>query len=190
MGHIHILGISGSLRNASYNTATLHAAQSLLPDDMTMDIYVPDDLPLYNNDVEKQGFPQSVQRFHQRITAANAILFATPEYNYSIPGVLKNAIDWASRPPHESPLQDKPAAIMGATPGGYGTVRAQLHLRDILLHEDMPTVTKTKVLITFAGDRFDDDLNLIDADSRGFIRDLLVELRDLVALHRGEHTAI
>lgn len=181
---IHILGISGSLRQRSYNTATLRAARDLLPDEMTLEIYVPHDLPLYNNDLEKQGFPEPVQMLHRKIKAADAILFATPEYNYSIPGVLKNAIDWASRPPHQSPLQDKPAAIMGVTPGGYGTVRAQRHLRDILLHEDMPMVTKTKVLITFAKRRFDADLHLTDEDSRGFIQDLLLELRALVRLYR------
>src|SRR5690348_11109307 len=108
---IHILGISGSLRKASFNTATLHAVQELLPENMTMETFDISGFPLYNDDVlSEKGFPDIVQKFRERIAAADALLIVTPEYNYSIPGVLKNAIDWASRAPKQ-PLNDKPLAI-------------------------------------------------------------------------------
>ena len=175
MTTIRVLGVTGSLRKASFNTAALRAAQELLSDGMAMDIYVPDDLPLYNGDVEKLGIPASVQRFHRAIRDADALIFATPEYNYSITGVLKNAIDWGTRPPGQSALRGKPAAIMGVTTGIFGTLRAQLHLREILLHE----VNKPQILIGAARQKFEDG-RLVDEETREFIRQMLVNLRELV----------
>jgi len=134
---VHVLGISGSLRKASYNTALLRPASELLPRGMTLEVFDLSSIPLYNDDVRALGFPKPVQEFRSRIAAADALLIATPEYNFSIPGVLKNAIDWASRPP-DPPLDGKPLAIMGASTGNFGTVRAQMHLRQVCV--DIPVV--------------------------------------------------
>src|SRR6476661_6484015 len=127
-----VLGISGSLRKASYNTAALRTAQALAPAGMTIETFDLSPLPLYNEDVKAVGFPPVVQELRARIKAADALLFACPEYNYSMSGVLKNAIDWASRPP-DQPFDDKPVAILGANPSALGTGRAQYHLRQMLI---------------------------------------------------------
>ena len=111
--HVHVLGIAESLRQKSYNKAALHAASELLPEGMTLEIYDIAPIPLFNQDVEARGDPEPVQHFKARLAAANALLIATPEYNYSMPGVLKNALDWASRPPATTPLGEKPLAILG-----------------------------------------------------------------------------
>lgn len=142
-----ILGIPGSLRRGSLNRALIRAAAELAPADTHIELADIADLPLYNWDVEQEsGFPESVQRFRDQIAAADAVLIATPEYNNSLPGALKNAIDWASRGGAESPLTHKPAAIMGAA-GRLGSVRAQLHLRTILMHNDLQVVQKPEVLV-------------------------------------------
>src|SRR5262245_13866381 len=121
---IKILGFAGSLRKASYNRATLRAAQGLTPEGASLEIYDLASIPLYNDDIREKGYPPEVQDFRDKIAAADAILMVTPEYNYSISGILKNAIDWASRPPGP-PLAKKPVGIMGATQGLWGTVKAQ-----------------------------------------------------------------
>lgn len=177
---IRVLGISGSLRKGSYNTAALRAAQELLPDGMTLDFADLAPLPMYNPDVDAAGTPDVVQRFKDRIARADALLIATPEYNYSVPGILKNAIDWASRPAGKSPLNGKPVAMMGASTGAFGTVRAQLHLRDMCLYNDMPVVRMPEVLIMNAAKKFDDQGRLTDQDSRAFMRRLLANLALLV----------
>ena len=141
---IKILGISGSLRKGSFNTAALRAAIELAPEGVTIIEADISDIPLYNEDVNAQGRPPSVERFRQQIRDADALLFVTPEYNYSVPGVLKNAIDWASRPP-EQPFAGKPAAIMGASPGVIGTARAQYHLRQIAVFLDLKVLNKPEV---------------------------------------------
>lgn len=142
-----ILGISGSLRRGSLNRALLRAAAELIPADVRLEVADISDLPLYNWDVEQElGFPGSVQRFRDQVASADALLIATPEYNNSIPGALKNAIDWASRGGADSPLNEKPAAIMGAA-GRLGSVRAQMHLRTILMHNDLQVVQKPEVLV-------------------------------------------
>ena len=158
MSTLNIAGLSGSLRRGSYNTALLRAALSVLPEDTKLEIVEYGDVPLFNHDVEKQGFPESVASLRSQLERADAILFASPEYNWSIPGVMKNAIDWASRGP-DSPLDGKPTAIMGAG-GRLGTAYAQQHLRQILMHNDMRVVTKPNVLISHASKQFDEDLNL------------------------------
>jgi chromate reductase len=173
---LHILGISGSLRRRSYNTALLETAAQLLPPGSTLEIFDLSPLPIYHQDDEKP-FPPAVEDFRNRLALADALLIASPEYNASITGALKNAIDWASRPPSQ-PLSGKPAAIMGASPGNFGTLRAQLHLRQILTHVGALTLPKPEVLIARAGQVFAPDGELVDETARGFLRDLLVALAD------------
>ncbi len=172
---LHVLGISGSLRKASYNTAALRAAQELAPAGMTIEIFDLSEIPIYNDDVRAVGYPPPVQRFRERIAAADALLFVTPEYNYSMSGVLKNAIDWGSRPP-DQPFNDKPVAIMGASGGVTGTARAQYHLRQTCVFLNMHVVNKPEVMIGGAAAKFDAELHLTDETTRGFIRDLLISL--------------
>jgi chromate reductase, NAD(P)H dehydrogenase (quinone) len=140
---IHILGIVGSLRRNSYNRAALRAAQQLAPDDATIDVFELDGIPVFSQDEEKQP-PAKVVEFKKQIRAADAILLVTPEYNYSIPGVLKNAIHWASRPYGDSAWTDKPVAIMGASSGRLGTGRAQYHLRQVFVFLKMHRLTNRK----------------------------------------------
>lgn len=173
---IRVLGISGSLRRRSYNTALLEVASELLPHGMVLDIYDLSSLPMYNQDEEKP-FPPVVEEFRDRLAQADALLIATPEYNASITGALKNAIDWASRPPAQ-PLNGKPVAIMGASTGNFGTLRAQLHLRQILTHVGALTMPKPEVLVARAREAFAPDGDLVDETARGFLRDLLVSLAE------------
>jgi chromate reductase len=173
---IHVLGFSGSLRTGSYNTALLHTARELAPQGMEIETFDLSGIPLYNADVEKQGMPPAVVAFRERLAAADALLIATPEYNFSVSGVLKNAIDWASRSP-DSPLTDKPLAMMGAG-GRFGTLRAQLHLRDIVMHNNMQPLNNPQVTIARAWEHFDDEGRLTDERSRKAVRDLLAGLYD------------
>lgn len=174
---VHVLGFAGSLRQGSFNRGLLRAAASVLPDGMTLEIFDLAPIPLYNADVEAAGTPPPVQQFKERINAADALLIATPEYNQSIPGVLKNAIDWASRPARNSPLKGKPLAVMGAG-GMFGTVRAQLHLRQVAAATKMlPLVTPT-LMVPKAREKFDADGNLLDDDIRQRIAALLAALLD------------
>ncbi len=174
---VKTLGISGSLRKASFNSAALRAALELLPEGMTLEIADISEIPLYNDDVRAAGYPPVVQRFREQIAAADALLFATPEYNYSMSGVLKNAIDWASRPP-DPPVVGKPAAVMGATASLWGTTRAQYHLRQCFVFLNMFPVNKPEVLIAQAGNKFDAQGKLTDQATRDLIGQLLVALRD------------
>ena len=174
---VKTLGISGSLRKGSFNSAALRAARELLPDGMTLEIADISEIPLYNDDVRAAGYPPVVQRFREQIAAADALLFATPEYNYSMSGVLKNAIDWASRPP-DPPVLGKPAAVMGASPGLLGTTRAQYHLRQCFVFLNMFPVNKPEVMIAQAGNKFDAQGKLTDQATRDLIGQLLVALRD------------
>ena len=172
---ITVLGICGSLRKGSYNMAALRTAIELKPPTMTIQIADISQFPLYNEDVRAQGFPPPVEIFRQQIKAADALLFACPEYNYSMSGVLKNAIDWASRPP-DQPFAGKPAAIMGAGAGMAGTARAQSDLRRSFVFLDINPVNKPEVLIGQAQTKFDANGRLMDEAARGFIRDMLVAL--------------
>ncbi|MEI5668425.1 NADPH-dependent FMN reductase [Bosea sp. CCNWLW174] len=174
---IRVVGISGSLRAGSYNTAALRAAIALAPEGMTIDVAEIGDLPLYNDDVRIAGYPPQAQRFRDQLAAADAILFVTPEYNYSIPGVLKNAIDWASRPPSQ-PFDNKPVAIMGASGGIFGTARAQYQLRQMLIFLNAFPLNKPEVMIGAAQTKFDEAGKLTDEATAGFIRQLLEALRD------------
>jgi len=174
---MNVIGISGSLRKGSFNTAALRAAQGLAPEGMTIERAEIGDLPLYNDDVRAAGFPPPVERLRAQLAAADAVLLVTPEYNYSISGVLKNAIDWASRPPSQ-PFEAKPVAIMGASPGLFGSARAQYHLRQMLIFLNAMPVNRPEVMIGQAQNKFDADGNLTDEPTREFIRKLLVALRD------------
>src|SRR4026207_2483620 len=145
MATVKILGIAGSLRKASFNKMALKAAQSLVPAGATLEILDLPDLPGFNQDNEKSPSAAG-PHMTARTRAADAILLATPEYNYSIPGVLKNAIDWASRPYGDSAWKGKPVAIMGASPGALGTARAQYDLRKCFVFLDMPAVQQPDVM--------------------------------------------
>jgi chromate reductase len=172
---ITVLGICGSLRKGSYNMAALRTAIELKPPTMTIEIADISQFPLYNEDVRAQGFPPPVETFRQQIRAADALLFACPEYNYSMSGVLKNAIDWASRPP-DQPFAGKPAAIIGAAAGMAGSARAQYDLRRSFVFLDINPINKPEVLIGQAQTKFDANGRLMDEAARGFIRDMLVAL--------------
>jgi chromate reductase len=166
---VRIFGVAGSLRKASFNRGALRAVGELLPPDARLDEFDIDGLPGYSQDFDKAP-PAQVTDMKQRIRAADAVLFVTPEYNYSIPGVLKNAIDWASRPYGDSAWQGKPCAIMGATVGALGTARAQYHLRQMLVFLDMHPLNKPEVMIGNAAARFDAQGKLTDEDTRKLIK--------------------
>jgi chromate reductase, NAD(P)H dehydrogenase (quinone) len=171
---IHIVGFTGSLREKSYNLAALRAAQELLPTGAELEIVSLGNLPLYNQDLE-QDEPETVRSFKEKIREADALLIVTPEYNFSIPGVLKNAIDWASRPAGKSVLRNKPTAIMGVG-GRMGTARAQQHLRQILEHLRADIVDKPEVYVANGWEKFDSNGNLTDEQTRQQIRTLLETL--------------
>jgi chromate reductase len=175
---ITVLGICGSLRKLSINRGLLRAARELAPEGVSIETFDLLGIPPFNQDDEATP-PALVTEFKARIRAADAILFATPEYNYSIPGVLKNAIDWASRPYGDSAWTGKPAAIMGASPGMQGTARAQYHLRQCFVFLDMHAVNRPEALISLAGQRFDAEGNLTDAKSRQVIANLVAALAAL-----------
>jgi len=186
MNEITILGIVGSLRKDSFNHLILKAAQELKPDGAVLDLIDLHGIPVFNQD-EEMTPPASVVEFKRRILAADAILFATPEYNYSVPGGLKNAIDWGSRPYGESVWLGKPAAMMGASVGNLGTARAQYHLRQILVTLDMPVVNQPEVMISSAAQRFDQNGRLTDEPTRKLIQKLLVallHLTDISSAHK------
>jgi chromate reductase, NAD(P)H dehydrogenase (quinone) len=172
---IKILGIAGSLRKASYNRAALRAAQVLAPDDAEVEIIELDGIPSFSEDIEREP-PAKVVELKAKIRAADAILFVTPEYNYSIPGVLKNAIDWASRPYGESAWDGKPVAVMGASVGTLGTARAQYHLRQVFVFLNMYALNRPEVMIANAAQRFDEQGNLTDETTKDLIRQLLQNL--------------
>lgn len=178
-----VVGISGSLRAGSFNTATLRAAQELAPDALDIEILTLEDVPLYSQDVEAQGWPPRVQALRDKVAAAEAVIFASPEYNYSVTGVLKNAIDWLSRPEGDAPLNGKPAAIVGATPAFVGTARGQAHLRQIVFYNAMPLLPTAEVLIARASERFDGDGRLTDEATREVLKDMLVKFARWVERH-------
>jgi len=175
MTTIKVLGLAGSLRRMSYNRGLLRAAQTLAPEGMVIDVFEVGEIPLYNEDVHQAGLPAPVDELRSRIRHADALLVATPEYNYSIPGVLKNAIDWASRPPQQ-PFADKPVAIVGASAGLFGTTRAQHHLRQCFVFLDAHVLARPEVMIPSAKEKFDLQGDLVDEASRRFLAEQLVAL--------------
>ena len=174
---VRILGIAGSLRRQSYNRALLRAATQLAPEGATIDVFEIDGIPPFSED-DEQNPPEKVVELKRRLREADAVLFVTPEYNYSVPGVLKNAIDWASRPYGDSAWSRKPAAIMGASVGALGTARAQYHLRQVMVFLDMFPVNQPEVMIGNAHQRFDAEGNLTDEQTREYVRLLVQGLAD------------
>lgn len=172
---ISILGFAGSLRKKSFNKALLQAAVELAPKDAELEVFDIEGIPPFNQDLEKTP-PQKVKEFKAKIRAADAILIATPEYNYSIPGVLKNAIDWASRPYGDNAFEGKPVAIMGASIGTLGTARAQYHLRQTFVFLNMHPLNSPEVMVPFAGEKIDANGRVIDEKTREKIAELLESL--------------
>jgi chromate reductase len=172
---IKIVGIAGSLRRHSYNRSALRAAQSLVPSGAELEIFELDGIPLFCQD-DEQNPPAKVVELKRKVRAADAVLLVTPEYNYSIPGVLKNAIDWGSRPYGDSCWYGKPVAIMGASTGGFGTARAQYHLRQCFVFLSMFALNDPEVMISNASEKFDETGALTDAATQEKIRDLLQNL--------------
>jgi Predicted flavoprotein len=170
-----ILGISGSLREGSFNTGALRAAAALAPEGVEVELYDISGMPEFIQDQEP---PAKVIEFKQKIREADAIIISSPEYNYSVPGVLKNAIDWASRPYGDSAWEGKPAAIMGASPGAIGTARMQYHLRQIMVFLNMFPLNKPEVMINNCVGKFDENGDLTDEKTREFISQMLVALVD------------
>jgi chromate reductase len=170
---LRVLGIAGSLRSGSFNRSLLRAAAALAPAGMSIQTFPLDGVPLYNADVEARGDPAPVLALKAAIRGADGLLIATPEYNYGIPGVLKNAIDWASRPPGQSVLNRKPAALMGATPGMGGTIRAQLQLRQAFVFTQTPALLHPEVLVAKAGEKFGADGALVDEPTKRILASML-----------------
>jgi chromate reductase len=173
-----ILGISGSLRERSYNRALLRAAAELAPEGVEIEEFDLREIPLYDADVEAAGDPEPVAKLRAAVAEADALLFATPEYNRGTSGVLKNAIDWLSRPALASVLRWKPVAIMGASTGRGGTRNAQAQVRDALLFPGAVLVTEPEVAIPLAWERFDENGELTDERMRKALRELLDALVD------------
>jgi chromate reductase len=182
--HIRILGISGSLRRGSLNTAALQAASSLAPDGVEVEIAQIRDLPHYDEDVRQAGLPAPVARLREQVRGADALLIACPEYNHGIPGVLKNAIDWLSRPP-EQPFAGKPVACLGVSPGRFGTARAQMQLRDVLFALGVLLLPRQPLLIGESKQAFDDAGQLVDEATRDRLAGLVQALADWSRLHAG-----
>src|SRR5437867_3171045 len=170
-----ILGIAGSLRQQSYNRGLLRAATELAPEGVTIETFDLEGIPSFNQDKEDKP-PERVTLLKARIRAADAILLVTPEYNYSVPGVLKNAIDWASRPYGDSAWEDKPVAVMGASIGATGTVRAQYHLRQMFVFLNMHAINGPEVMVSNASQKFDQQSNLVDEQTKEHVRKLLASL--------------
>lgn len=183
-GTFHILGIPGSLRAGSYNGALLRAAAEVLPPGVGLEVFALNEIPPYNADVQAGGDPEAVRELKRRLLGADAVLIATPEYNYSIPGVLKNAIDWVSRPPKTCAFRNKPVGLMGASSGESGTIRGQLALRQVFVYLDSYVMAQPELRVTNAGQRFDENGALIDEELRERLRAYLAALVDWARLVR------
>ena len=181
---VKTLAFCGSLRKASYNRMLLKTAIGLAPEGMAVEVAEIDGLRVYNADLHQAGLPAQVERLCDQTAAAEALLFATPEYNHSIPAPLKNAIDWISRR-QPQPFAGKPAAIMGASQGLYGTVRSQMHLRHSMVFLDMHPLNKPEVLNGQAQNKFDAEGRLTDETARGLVRDLMAALKAWAIKLRG-----
>lgn len=174
---VNILGFAGSLRKGSYNRSLLRAASKIVPEDALLEVFDLEGIPPFNADLER-SMPDKAKEFKSRIKAADAILIVTPEYNYSIPGVLKNALDWASRPSGDNSLKGKPVAIMSASTGMLGGARAQYHLRQTFVFLEMYPINRPEVFVTFAEQKFDENGNLKDEKAQELIKALLRALID------------
>jgi chromate reductase len=185
--HLHILGISGSLRAGSLNTALLRNAQAMLPAHVSLSLADLSGIPLFNQDLEHAP-PEAVQTLKAQIAGADALLFAVPEYNYSLSGVLKNAIDWVSRPPEAQPFAGKPAAVMSAG-GRFGGVRAQAHFRQIAAGLEMLVMPKPELLIPQAKQKFNSAGELIDPEACDQLRAFIEAFMHWIKRLRQEHSA-
>lgn len=178
---MHLLGISGSLRTGSYNTALIRAVGELVPEKVTMETFDLHPIPMYSKDHELQGFPESVQSFKDKIRAADALIISTPEYNHSVTGALKNAIDWASRRgPGEvrSVFDGKPIAIASCVTGLWGGIRGYHHLHDIVTGLNMYVLNRPTILVAQAAKKFDEQGRLIDEQTKDFLTQMLTNLVD------------
>ncbi len=185
---INILGFAGSLRKGSFNRALLRAAHDLAPKGVTIEIFDLEGISLFNQDLENRP-SQKVKEFKARIRAADAILIASPEYNYSISGVLKNAIDWASRPYGDNAFEGKPAALMSASTGMIGGARGQYHLRQVLVSLNMFPLNRPEVIVCFADKKIDGNGMVTDEETKDRIRKLIVSLVDWAKTWRPRDSA-
>ena len=176
-----VVGFAGSLRRGSYNRALLRAATELAPPALHIVVHELDGIPLYNGDIEAAGAPPSVMQLRDAIRQADGLLIATPEYNHGVPGVLKNTIDWLSRPPHGSALDGKVAALMGASPGMTGTARGQSQLRQAFVFTNTYALLQPEVLVGRAHEKFDADGRLVDQATRDFLATFLQHFAKLIA---------
>jgi chromate reductase len=183
---VNILGIAGSLRKDSLNRSLLRAAQELAPEGMAITTFDLLEVPLYNGDIEAAGDPPGVVRFKEAIRSAHGVLMVTPEYNHGVPGVMKNAVDWASRPPRTAALTGKPVALMGASPGVTGTARGQSQLRQAFEFTDSYCMPQPEVLVFSALDKFDAAGKLTDERTRGNLAKFLVAFDAWVRRFRGD----
>src|SRR5688572_24151591 len=179
----NVVGFAGSLRRGSFNRALLRAAKELAPPALHIVIHELDAIPLYNGDIEAAGDPQSVVQLRDAIRKADGLLIATPEYNHGVPGVLKNTIDWLSRPPRDSSLDGKVAAVMGASPGITGTARGQSQLRQAFVFTNTYALLQPEVLVGRAHEKFDVDGRLVHQTTRDFLATFLQRFTELIALH-------
>ncbi len=170
-----ILAFAGSLRKESYNKALVRAALEIAPENVRIEVFDLEGIPPFNND-DINNPPRQVLEFKEKIRNSDALLIASPEYNYSIPGVLKNAIDWASRPPKGNPLEDKPVAIMSASTGRLGGARAQYHLRQAFVFLNMHPINRPEVMLSQAANNIDANGKLTNEETRTLIRQLLEAL--------------
>ena len=176
---------AGSLRAGSYNRALLRAAVEAAPEGMAIEIADISAIPLYDADLETAGFPESVAAFKRAIAKADGLLIATPEYNHGVPGVTKNAIDWASRPPRESPLDSKPVGIIGASPGMTGTARGQSQLRQAFGFTNSYCMPQPQILVARAHEKFDAEGRLTDSATREYLAKFLAAFGDWIEIFRG-----
>ena len=181
---LRILGVAGSLRAGSYNRALLRAAVRLAPEGMEIEVFDLLEVPLYNGDVEAAGDPPGVMGLKQAIGAADGVLMVTPEYNHGVPGVMKNAVDWASRPPRQAPLESKPVGLIGASPGITGTARGQSQLRQAFEFTNSYCMPQPELLVFKAHEKFDAEGRLIDETTAEFLRKYLVAFGDWVRRFR------
>jgi chromate reductase len=179
----NVVGFAGSLRRGSYNRALLRAAAELAPSALPIVIHELDGIPLYNGDIEAAGVPPSVVQLRDAIRQADGLLIATPEYNHGVPGVLKNTIDWLSRPPRDSALNGDVAAVMGASPGMTGTARGQSQLRQAFVFTNTYALLQPEVLVGHAHEKFDADGRLAHEATRDFLATFLQRFTELIALH-------
>lgn len=177
---INVVAIAGSLRQASFNRGLVRAAAELVVPGLRAEPFDIGDVPLYNGDVEASGDPPAVAALKERIKEADGVLLVTPEYNRGMPGVLKNALDWASRPPQQA-LKGKPIALIGATPGGFGTRASQFQLRQILGNPGALVLAKPELWVSKASEKFDERGNLTDDRTRQELSEVLAAFRDWIA---------